>query len=184
VRDIVRAHVLGSALFIAFWVVLALAVFFVAIRGGLGAARATVQSQSYRARRAAAWLFAFIFVGFGIALPVVILVGNHDRANAQVGGYKLTAAEKRGRELFGQHCGVCHTLAAANAGGKVGPNLDVLKPSETLVLHTILYGCLQNPPPGNTAQACLGQGNMPSMILQGQQASDVAKFVAKVAGKE
>ena len=63
-------------------------------------------------------------------LPVVFLVGNHNRANAQVGGIKLNAAEQNGRELFGQKCGLCHTLAAANAVGKVGPNLDVLQPTE------------------------------------------------------
>jgi len=33
--------------------------------------------------------------------------------------------------------------------GKVGPNLDVIQPTEQLVLHTIQYGCLQNPPPGS-----------------------------------
>ena len=38
---------------------------------------------------------------------------------------------ERGREaraeLFGENCAVCHTLAAANAVGKVGPNLDQLE---------------------------------------------------------
>jgi mono/diheme cytochrome c family protein len=180
----VRAHVLASALFIAFWVVLGFGVFFIAVRGGLGGARATLQAQSFGARRAAGVFFTVVFLGFGIALPLVLLIGNHSKANGQVGGNKLTAAEKQGRELFGQHCGICHTLAAANAIGKVGPNLDVIKPSETLVLHTINYGCLQNPPSPSAPTNCLGEGNMPATILQGQQASDVAKFVAKVAGRE
>lgn len=175
---------LGTWLFVAFWVVLGLVVFFVAIRGGPMGARETVQSQSYGARRVAGVIFAIIYVGFGVAIPLTILIGNKDNANAQVGGYKLTAAEKQGRELFGQKCGVCHTLAAANAYGKVGPNLDAIKPSESLVLHTIVNGCLQNPAPGNTAQSCLGQGNMPAAIIQGQQAENVAKFVAQVAGRE
>src|SRR5205807_6047868 len=81
-------------------------------------------------------------------------------------------------------CGVCHTLAAANAVGKVGPNLDMLKPAYTLVAHTITYGCLQDPPSTSAPTNCLGQGNMPAAILQGTQARDVAQFVAKVAGKE
>lgn len=175
---------LSSTLFIALWVVLALGVFFIAIRGGPRGARETLQTQSFAARRTAITLFVLTVVVFGIALPLVLLIGNHAKANGQVGGYKLTAAEKQGRELFGQRCAVCHTLAAANAIGKVGPNLDTIKPSESLVLHTIQNGCLQNPPPTEPQQICLGQGTMPANIFQGQQAIDVAKFVARVAGRE
>jgi mono/diheme cytochrome c family protein len=125
-----------------------------------------------------------VAIVFGIGLPALLLVGNHAQANGQVGGLKLTAGEKSGRQAFGQHCAVCHTLAAANAVGKVGPNLDVIKPSESLVLHTIRFGCLQSPPPGDSAMSCLGFGNMPASIVQGQQAQDVAAFVARVAGNE
>jgi mono/diheme cytochrome c family protein len=170
-------------LFVALWVVLGVALFFVAIRGGLGGARDVFQIQAPRARRVFGVTFVALYVAFGIALPATFLVGNHANANAQVGGIKLTAAEKRGRELFGEHCGFCHTLAAANAIGKIGPNLDTLQPAQSLVLHTILNGCLQNPPSGSS-ETCLGNGTMPANILQGRDASDVAKFVAKVAGKE
>jgi mono/diheme cytochrome c family protein len=128
-------------------------------------------------------VLVLVYVGFGIVLPVVFLLGNRNNASAQVGGIKLTAAEKRGRELFGQHCGLCHTLAAANAVGKVGPNLDVIQPTKQLVLHTIMYGCLQDPPSGSQ-EACLGEGTMPADIVQGVDANDVAQFVAKVAGNE
>lgn len=175
---------LGTWLFVAFWVLLGLGIFFVAARGGLGGARATFQAQSLPARKVAGTVFAIIYVGFGIAIPLVFLIGNHSSANGQVGGIRLTAGEKRGRELFGQHCGVCHTLAAANAIGKVGPNLDVIKPSESLVLHTIQYGCLQTPPSPTAPENCLGQGNMPASILQGVRAREAAAFVARVAGKE
>ena len=57
-----------------------------------------------------------VFVGFGIVLPVVFELGNRNNANGQVGGIQLTAAEQRGRELFGEHCGLCHTLAASQRG--------------------------------------------------------------------
>jgi mono/diheme cytochrome c family protein len=176
--------VLAVWLFVAFWIAVAFAIFFVAARGGLGGARATLQSQRPPARKAASVLFLFAFVGFGVAMPVGFLVGNHANANSQIGGIKLTSAEKRGRELFGQKCGVCHTLAGANAVGKVGPNLDTLKPSQTLVLHTIQNGCLQSPPSPSSPQNCLGQGVMPAGIVQGKDAQDVAAFVAKVAGNE
>ena len=121
------------------------------------------------------------YVAFGVAIPLLFLTGNHANASKQIGGIKLTAAEKQGRELFGANCGVCHTLAGANAVGKVGPNLDALKPGESLVLRTINNGCLQAAG-GTSSQACLGYGNMPAGIVQGRQAQDVAAFVSKVAG--
>jgi mono/diheme cytochrome c family protein len=176
--------VLAVLLFAGFWVVLGLGVFVMAFRGGPSAAlTVSPRRRSRAARRTTAWAFAAIFVGFGIALPAVFLIGNHNQANGQVGGITLTAAEKHGREIFGERCGLCHTLAAANAVGKVGPDLDVVQPTEQLVLHTIEYGCLQNPPKGSQ-EACLGEGTMPADVVQGVDAEDVAKFVSKVAGKE
>jgi hypothetical protein len=179
----VRRAMLATILFLAFWVVLALALFFVAIRGGIGGARAALQTQTRGGRRVAWLVFVVIYVGFGVAIPIAILTGNHANASAHVGTITLTAGEKRGRQLFGQDCGVCHTLAAANAVGKVGPNLDTLRPPAGLVLNTINNGCVQNPPP-NSAQACLGYGTMPAQLLEGKDAANVASFVAKVAGNE
>lgn len=137
------------------------------------------------ARRISSLTFVILYVGFGVAIPLGFLIGNHANANAQVGGYSLNASMKQGRELFGRHCAVCHTLSAANAIGKVGPNLDTLQPTPTvqLVLHTIENGCLESPPPGSP-ENCLGYGTMPSGIVQGRQATDVARFVAQVAGRE
>lgn len=169
-------------LFAALWVLLGLGLFFIAARGGLGGARATLQTQTRTGRRAAWTMFLFVYVVFGVALPILILTGNHAQANRQVSGVVLTAADKRGRLLFGQHCAVCHTLAAANAPGKVGPNLDTLQPTAALVLHTIENGCVQNAPAGS-AEACLGEGTMPATVVQGTDAQAVADFVAKVAGK-
>jgi mono/diheme cytochrome c family protein len=175
--------VLAVAGFIAFWVVLAFGLFFVAARGGLGGARATLQRQSRGANRLALVSFTFITIVFGIALPLALLVGNNNNASGQIGGVKLSSGERSGRELFGEHCAVCHTLAAANANGKVGPNLDTLKPQASLVLHTINNGCLPNAPSGS-ATTCLGEGVMPADVVQGEQAQDVANFVARVAGQE
>jgi mono/diheme cytochrome c family protein len=176
--------VLAVALFIAFWALLGIVVFFVAARGGPAGARATLQTQTRGGRKALAVIFLVVYLGFGVAIPLVFLTGNRANASSQVGGIKLNSAEKMGRELFGQHCAVCHTLAAANAVGKVGPNLDTIQPSQDLVLHTITNGCFQSPPPSDSAATCLGQGTMPPLILQGKQAQQVASFVAKVAGKE
>jgi hypothetical protein len=175
--------VLATILFLAFWVVLGLVLFFIAVRGGLGGARATLQTQSRGGRRALEVIFVVVYIGFGIAIPQAVLTGNHANASSQFAGIRLTPDEKQGRQLFGQNCGICHTLAAANAVGKVGPNLDMLKPPASLVLNTINNGCVQNPPP-NSPQACLGQGNMPAQVVGGKEAQEVASFVGKVAGKE
>jgi mono/diheme cytochrome c family protein len=176
--------VLAVLLFAAFWVVLGFMVFFLGIRGGPSAALQTPGGRgSHASRQAMAWVFVVVYLAFGVAVPILFLVGNHNSANGQVGGIRLTAAEKRGRQIFGERCGLCHTLAAANAVGKVGPNLDIIQPTEQLVLHTIQNGCLQNPPKGSQ-QACLGIGNMPADVVQGIDAEDVSKFVAKVAGQE
>ena len=173
---------LGVTLFVLFWVVLGVGFFLFAARGGRGPAarRANLGRGS---NRFVGLVFALTALVFGIGLPAVLLIGNHNNANGQVGGVTLNSDQKKGRELFGQHCGVCHTLAAANAVGKVGPNLDTIKPSATLVLRTINNGCLPNAPNGS-AQQCLGQGVMPSNVVTGRAAQQVADFVAKVAGKE
>lgn len=174
---------LGTWLFVAFWVLLGLSVLFIAFRGGLGGARATFHSQTYGARRASTVGFAAVYVAFGIALPAVLLTGNHRNTDGQYAGVKLTPGEKQGQELFGRHCAVCHTLAAASAVGKVGPDLDMIKPTETLVLHTINNGCLQDPSKSESSENCLGEGTMPAGVVSGLQARQVAAFVAAVAGK-
>jgi hypothetical protein len=173
--------VLAVFVFIAFWVVLALGLFYIAARRS--GARAGLERQTRRANRLVSFVFVFLLIGFGIVIPAAVLIGNNHNASAQVGGIKLTSNEKAGRELFGQHCGVCHTLAASNSVGKVGPNLDELRPQASLVLHTVNNGCLPNAPSGS-AQQCLGDGVMPSGIVQGRQAQQVADFVALVAGQE
>lgn len=173
---------LAVILFALFWVLLGFSLFFVAVRRPRGA-RDTLQTQSHGGRRAMGIIFIFIYVGFGVVIPALLLTGNHANANAQVGGIRLTANEQKGRELFGQSCSQCHTLAATNSVGKVGPNLDQLQPPTSLVLNTINNGCVQNPPP-HSSQTCLGYGTMPADVLGGQQAQDVAQFVGRVAGKE
>jgi len=163
--------VLGVALLIAFWLILGLGTFFIAISGGLKGARTTLQTKSPGGSRLVTLVLVVVYVGFGLAIPITLLSGNHANASSQFDGTKLNAADKEGRVLFGQHCAICHTLAAANAVGKVGPNLDVLQPPKSLVLTTVLNGL------------SVGSGTMPQGIVVGKQAIDVADFVSQVAGK-
>jgi len=102
-------------------------------------------------------------------VPLGFLIGNHAKANDQIGGVKLNASEKQGRMLFGEHCGVCHTLAAAGTNGTVGPNLDELEPNKALV----------------EKQVTNGGGGMPSFgsALSKEEIESVAEFVSGAAGK-
>lgn len=80
-----------------------------------------------------------------------------------------TASPAAGAKVFGAAgCGSCHTLAAANASGQVGPNLDQVRPGYGTVLDKVTTG----------------GGGMPSFSgqLTAQQIRDVAAFVATRAG--
>lgn len=91
-----------------------------------------------------------------------------------------TANLVRGKVLFTEKCGACHTLAHANTSGTIGPNLDDafrqdrangFKDSaiEGLVDYWIQYPDTE--------------GVMPPMLYKGQDAQDVAAYVALVAAR-
>jgi cbb3-type cytochrome c oxidase subunit III len=73
-----------------------------------------------------------------------------------------------GKTIFQAECASCHTLAAAAAHGTIGPNLDQLKPSETIAQHQVEVG-------GGVMPAFKGK-------LTAAQIAAVAKFVASSAG--
>ena len=93
-----------------------------------------------------------------------------NRKSVEQEGIQLTVAEAKGRDLFAARCTQCHTLAASNANATVGPDLDTLKPPKGLVLDAINNGRAR------------GNGQMPAQLYTGQEAQDVAAYVAKVAG--
>ena len=111
-------------------------------------------------------------VGLGIAVPAAVIAAEDNRSDipeADVSG--LTAAEKHGQELFGERCALCHTLKAANAVAVIGPDLDNLRPTKSLVLDAIKNGRAR------------GNGQMAADLYVGQDAQDVASFVAKAVGQ-
>jgi mono/diheme cytochrome c family protein len=155
-----------------FWVVLGVGVFLIAVSGGPRGLRARLQSQSRRGRRAAGLVLAPFFMAFGIAIPAgVLLTDRNDKDKEGPAGLQLTSAQAHGRALFADKCATCHTLRGAAAVGKVGPSLDVLRPPKALVLNAIAKGRAQ------------GNGSMPAQLFDGQDARDVADFVAAVAGR-
>jgi mono/diheme cytochrome c family protein len=139
---------------VAFWLILGFGVILIAMRGGPRGVRESLYTQG-RFGRPAIWAAIVILVAFGISAPA---------------GVHLNASETRGRTLFARACATCHTLHAANAVGRVGPNLDVLRPPKALILDAIANGRAR------------GMGQMPAGLYQGRDAEDVANFVAAVAG--
>ena len=163
---------MSTLVFVLVWVVLGLGLLLIAMSGGPTGAAQRLMSTSRVARRIAIVIFALFAVVLGILVPagVIAAVTNRDDIpEANVSG--LTAAEKNGRELFGLRCANCHTLKAANAIASVGPNLDQLRPNKALVLDAIENGRAR------------GNGQMAAGLYTGQDADDVASFVAKAVGQ-
>ncbi len=93
------------------------------------------------------------------------------------------------KALFDVNCGNCHTLYAAETDGNFGPNLDdllapagppegsaaetTIKTNKSRVLAAIDKGVDSTTEPGR----------MPAGILNGDQAEEVAEFVARTAGQ-
>jgi mono/diheme cytochrome c family protein len=152
------------------FVVLGLTVIFIAFWGGPSAAR-----EAYLTRGGRFFTFAMIvlYLALGVAVPAVVIAS---RSEAEGGTGSLrstepTAKEEKGKELFIQNCKSCHTLAAVNAHGVTGPNLDELGGlDKQRVLHAIEIGGT-------------GDGRMPPKLLEGADADAVATYVSDVAGR-
>jgi mono/diheme cytochrome c family protein len=143
-------------------------------------------------------------LGAGLAAVAVLAAGCGTGGVASAGGPPDTQS---GQQLFTASCGSCHTLSAAGTSGTIGPNLDnafaaAVKQGypqsaiENAVLDQIRLGsgeisahytsskyfvehCL---PPHSNSPKCLSP-QMPADIVKGQDAIDVAAYVASVAGQ-
>jgi mono/diheme cytochrome c family protein len=163
---------IGTVVFVLAFVLVGLTVVLVAMSGGARGARSAAHGQSRGTRRFMAWALGIAILAFGVAIP--ILLGVHNGASsAKRGpqGLDLSSAQAHGRAVFARNCSQCHTLAGANAVGKVGPNLDVLRPPAALVENAVAQGRAR------------GQGQMPAGLVSGRDLKDVASFVAAVAGR-
>lgn len=124
------------------------------------------------ARRKAGFFAAIAIVGGGV------FAGCDTQENADL---------ERGRTLFSNGCGTCHALTEARAAANIGPNLDYAfaEARESGMDQDTIEGVvayqIENPRPAeedNTAEY------MPANIYEGQDAEDVAAYVASVAGVE
>ena len=88
-----------------------------------------------------------------------------------------------GKTVFKANCGGCHTLANAGTSGTVGPDLDAAfgpdkaQGFKEQTIRDIVRGQIAYADP-NTGTKVPG---MPANIVRGQQAKDVAIYVAKCA---
>ena len=124
------------------------------------------------------------FIVFGI-FALICLVAIPYFAFAQEGDdglVQVASEDTEAKDLFDNNCGYCHTLAAAGTDGVVGPNLDeLLAPTgSTPELYDGSYGRVLN---AITCGIPTGGGRMPDGILIGEEAKEVAAFVAAYAGQ-
>ena len=152
------------------FVLLGTIVVFVAFSGGPGAAR---EAYLTRGNRGFKILFPVLYVLLGLVVPALILVGR-DEAAGGTGSLEqanLSKQQEQGKLLFKQQCASCHSLAAVNARGVTGPDLDDIGEVTPARIRTAIKN-------GGT-----GQGRMPARLLEGEEAQAVATYVAKVAAR-
>jgi cytochrome c553 len=146
------------------------AVAFVAFSGGPGAAR-----EAYLTRGRTFFRIAILvlYIGLGIAIPAVVIAGSEAK-EGNTGALANTEPSHKlqdGKNLFLASCATCHSLKAVNARGVTGPDLDNIgQITEKRILDAIKNGGT-------------GQRRMPANLLQGENAENVAAYVAHVAGR-
>ena len=95
-----------------------------------------------------------------------------------------TADVARGRVLFIQKCGVCHTMAEAGTTAQIGPNLDDAFAAARAIgeggdtVEGVVKAQVEFPRPSNANPAV----SMPADVVEGQDLEDVAAYVGLYAG--
>jgi mono/diheme cytochrome c family protein len=131
-------------------------------------------------------IFGLVVIVLAVLIPWLAFRSDGDAAR---GAQQVPAELEEGQSLFETNCGTCHTLYAAGTDGNFAPDLDeLLAPS----------GPPEGPNAKQTVEATEGRvlnaiengvdsgttpGRMPAGILDGEQAKQVAQFVARTAGE-
>ncbi|HEX2096007.1 MAG TPA: c-type cytochrome [Solirubrobacterales bacterium] len=129
--------------------------------------------------------FALLVLFLAVLIPWLVFRADGDSAPEAHVPSELEDA----KALFDVNCGNCHALYAAETDGNFGPDLDELlapagpaegktaattiKTNKSRVLTAIENGVDSTTEPGR----------MPAGILNGEQAEEVAEFVARTAGQ-
>ena len=131
-------------------------------------------------------IFGLLVIFLAVLIPWLAFRSDGDAAR---GAQEIPSGLKEGQDLFQTNCGNCHTLYAAGTDGNFAPDLDeLLAPSgppegegaeatikgvKKRVLNAVEHGVDSTTTPGR----------MPPGILSGEQAEEVAEFVATTAGE-
>jgi mono/diheme cytochrome c family protein len=109
-------------------------------------------------------------------LVAVVVISGCGTTNADVA---------RGRVLFSQKCGTCHTLAEAGTTATIGPNLDDAFAAareaggfDAATVEGIVKNQVEDPRPANGNPAA----SMPAHLAEGTDLDDIAAYVGKYAG--
>jgi mono/diheme cytochrome c family protein len=121
-----------------------------------------------------------------LIVPLLALVALAALAVAGSGCGTTSADTARGRTLFVQKCGVCHTLAQAGTTAQVGPNLDDAfaaaraEGNDSDTIEGVVKAQVEYPRENNGNPRV----SMPADIVTGQDLDDVAAYVGEWAGVE
>jgi mono/diheme cytochrome c family protein len=116
--------------------------------------------------------------------PLLVLAALGALALAASGCGTGSADVARGRALFVQKCGACHTLAQAGTSGTQGPDLDDAFAAARAAgergstVEGVVMSQVENPRPSNANPAV----SMPADLVTGQDLEDVAAYVGAYAG--
>jgi cytochrome c6 len=120
-------------------------------------------------------MFGLVVLLLGVGVPAWAL----SQEGSESAAGEVPSNLQEGQELFVTNCGACHTLAEAGTDGVIGPDLDELlaPPSATAPDAATIKPRVVSAINNGVA------GRMPKGVLSGQQADQVATFVAQVAGQ-
>ena len=138
--------------------------------------------------------YRVVALGAGLVAAALLVAG------CGYGGVASSAGQRpdthSGQQLFTTNCGSCHTLSAAGTSGTIGPNLDNAFAAsvkegydqstiENVVLDQIRLGSgpIATYTTVKNGKGLTPQTQMPANIVKGQDAIDVAAYVASVAGQ-
>jgi mono/diheme cytochrome c family protein len=164
---------MATLAFVLFWIIVGLALLFVAMSGGPKGARDRMQAQSKSSQRNSYAMFGVALLVLGFVVPGLVIHTMSSRDSIPEAGIdSLTEEEERGRFMFAQRCANCHTLEAAAAQSRVGPSLDQLRPRRALVVEAIENGRAR------------GNGQMAADLVVGEDVEAVAAFVERASGAD
>lgn len=157
-------------IFLVPWVLLGIAAVFVAFSGGPRRARNAYLTGGGSFVKV---VIPILYVVLGLVVPAAVIASQQESIGG-TGSLVSTGPSvelDEGKELFRENCASCHSLGAIQAKGVTGPNLDRLgEVDQQRVLNAIKNGGT-------------GKLAMPAGILDGQNATAVAEYVARTAGQ-